>query len=99
MKNIEKLKSLNASRIKLEVGDNDKLKMAKSKLKLALTKSLTMTYVKEDSKGFTINVADAAINKLQLNRSNSKETNREIIWNNIGQVSSHHSDKWAQLMS
>lgn len=97
-KNIEKLKSLNASRIKLDVGENDKLKVAKSKLKLKLIKLMTKTYINKNSKGFTVNISNLEANPIQLNKNNSKENNQVQLWNNIGQ-STVHFERWKSLLN
>lgn len=95
-KNIEKLKSLNASRVKLDVGENDKIKVAKSKLKLKLIKLMTKTYINEKSKGFTVNISNLETNLIQLNKNNTKELNRDQLWNNIGR-STVHVERWSSL--
>lgn len=97
-KNIEKLKSLNASRIKLDVGENDKLKVAKSKLKLKLIKLMTKTHINKNSKGFTVNISNLETNPIQFNKNNSKEINQVQLWNNIGR-STVYFERWSSLFN
>lgn len=95
-KNIGKLKSLNASNIKIEVSENDKLKLAKNKTKLDLSKNLLRIFINSDDKGFTLNPIDWQLKLLQLNKSNSKQVNREILWKSLSQ-SSRYNHEWQQL--
>lgn len=82
--------------MKLDVGENDKIKVAKSKLKLKLIKLMTKTYINKDSKGFTVNISNLESNPVQLNKNNSKELNRDQLWNNIGR-STVHVERWSSL--
>jgi len=97
-KNIEKLKSLNESRVRIEVGENDKLKIAKSRAKLSLVKTLSKTFLNSEGKGFSMNADCSDSRSFQLNLNNSREVNRETLWNHIGQSSSYHG-YWEQLLA
>jgi hypothetical protein len=97
-KNIGKLKSLNASSVKVEVRGNDKLKLANNKSKLDVTKMLLRIFVNSDDKGFVMNPLDHQLKLLELNSSNSKQQNREIMWKTLAQ-SSNHIDEWDKLFN
>lgn len=95
-KNLQKLKSLNASRVKIEVSDNDKLKLAKKKTKLALMKHLTSTFVNSEDKGYALNPLDLQLQPFQLNKNKSRQVNREVLWRCVGQCA-QHNETWEQL--
>lgn len=69
--------------MQLDVGESDKLKMCKSKLKLKITKMLTNTHINSDLKGFTRGLEENSLQPFQLNSNSSKETIRDALWENI----------------
>jgi hypothetical protein len=72
------------------------MKLAKNKTKLDLMKNLLRTFVNSDDKGFTLNPVDWQLKTLQLNKNNSKQVNREILWKAMGQCSPYNRE-WEQL--
>lgn len=80
-KNIEKIKSLDATNVKIETSDNDRGKMSTKKAVLDLARKMTMTDVNNENEGLTINSSDASINIFTL--SSEKKKSQDLIWKNI----------------
>ena len=95
-KNIQKLKNLNASRVEIDVSSNDKFKLVKKKTKLNLAKKLTSTFINSEGQGYVLNPLDLQLQPFQLNSVNSKQVNREVLWESIGQCA-QHNEIWEQL--
>lgn len=96
LKNIDKLKSLDVSHAKIEVSGNDKMKLAKKKTILHLMKKLSSTFLNKEDEGFVLNPRDLQIKQFHLNKNNSKQKNRDILWKHIGN-SSRYNEEWNQL--
>lgn len=92
---IGKMKSLNATSVKIEATENDQVKMAMNKAKMDLMKKLVKTFVNYGG-GFALNPHDLNVQTFQLNRT--KQENRQRLWKTIGDVSPHN-DQWRALFN
>jgi hypothetical protein len=96
VKNIGKLKSLNATSVKIAVRDNDKIRLATNKTKLDLMRNLLKSFVNSDGCGFTVDPLDVQVMTFRLHKNNSKHVNREVFWRSIAQCS-RNNQQWQQL--
>lgn len=96
-KNINKLKSLNATHTQIEVRTNDQAKLDEMQTKLNLTRGPLKTHLTSNVKGFSIQPQSLDVHFFELNETNSKQKNRVNLWKSIG-ACSDNSDKWDQLL-
>lgn len=84
--------------MKLDIGENDKVKICKSNLKLKILKLLTSTFINSELKGFSMNISDNSLKPFQLNSNLTKETIREALWDNIADsIDTDHRERWNTL--
>lgn len=93
-KEIEKLKSLNLSRINIDFSERDKLRIGRNKSRIILLRLLTRIinsssdgkYLLHDMSG------ENHVKIIKLNKNVSKESNCDILWESIRQSSQNSAD-------
>jgi hypothetical protein len=78
---MKKLKSLDATHVKIDSTENDKRKMYNNKAILDLTRRMTMTTFNTENEGFVFNSAQQSL--IIFNLVNGKKKNRQTLWKNI----------------
>lgn len=94
-KQVSKLGEINASQVTIDATERDKLKMRTSASRLALTRRLLGVQLNKDKKGILTD-SNGQLKILQVNKNQSKEINREHLWNEIFENSTHKED-WQML--
>lgn len=88
------------SSVKIELNDNDKLRIQTAQAKIFLVKLLTQIVSVNDRSKFLLrdkSFDGNEVKAIQL-KSNAKDVNTEHFWNRIEQCSDHN-EKWKQLFS
>lgn len=90
-KNVDKLKSLNTTKVNVEVSENDKTRINEDRAILHLVQELTKTRLNETNGAISVNPISMEVNTTDQ-KSRSKAKNRNQLWESIERSSKHAAE-------